>query len=618
MEWNESPPPLLSEKTFLVIRDDSDMLEKREKQRSKLKTPDTWPPKMRHGVSLYNKSNRPKTANLGKQSVLDPDLIDKLDISLRNKELLVGSMTRFHLPKSISGETSSFPSSSRYRQNVTGAERQQYSPTSNGEATWCSGPSSVRYKRRSIKQILDPRLGYDVSVVSSKMQKQARIGGQDVIPTKKGLDNTKLDNNNNRNGTASHKVFSLSTLKKRDSRPIIQNDLEVFTSSSTKSAPEPCKSCGKSDQPERFHSHPKGTFPKPKDSPPSLKTKTTVPKIVQKPVALNFHSDKNKNKVEEMVDQESRNQEQSNISSRPSSAPMKKGPRSITCYICGREFGTASFPIHEPRCMQKWERENNSLPVNQRRPTPQRPDITINHSEWNIAAWEESQAQLVPCSKCGRTFLPERLTVHQRSCKAPTKNSESEKPGSLLGEKSASTSRVGPPMVTCQSCGRNYGTKSIKIHEPQCIKRMQAEKDKQSSNSRRKEPSRQQNSDMALVQKNLSSPTGDNAQKKTVTCYICGRDFGSTSIAIHEPQCLKKWHVENERLPLDQRRKEPEKPEIIYTCDSETGNMIVDIDAMAEASWKTHLLQLIPCKRCGRTFNPDRVSVHERSCKGSR
>lgn len=30
----------------------------------------------------------------------------------------------------------------------------------------------------------------------------------------------------------------------------------------------------------------------------------------------------------------------------------KRRPRTVTCYICGREFGTASFPIHEPKCLQ--------------------------------------------------------------------------------------------------------------------------------------------------------------------------------------------------------------------------------------------------------------------------
>lgn len=53
-----------------------------------------------------------------------------------------------------------------------------------------------------------------------------------------------------------------------------------------------------------------------------------------------------------------------------------------------------------------------------------------------------------------------------------------------------------------------------------------------------------------------------------VTCYICNRDFGSTSIAIHEPQCLKKWYIKNKKLSPNQKRKELENPEIIYTRKS--------------------------------------------------
>ena len=29
-----------------------------------------------------------------------------------------------------------------------------------------------------------------------------------------------------------------------------------------------------------------------------------------------------------------------------------------------------------------------------------------------------------------------------------------------------------------------------------------------------------------------------------VTCYICGRDFGTRSIGIHLPSCVKKWETE--------------------------------------------------------------------------
>uniref|UniRef100_A0A8C8WG42 C2HC/C3H-type domain-containing protein n=1 Tax=Panthera leo TaxID=9689 RepID=A0A8C8WG42_PANLE len=44
-------------------------------------------------------------------------------------------------------------------------------------------------------------------------------------------------------------------------------------------------------------------------------------------------------------------------------------------------------------------------------------------------------------------------------------------------------------------------------------------------------------------------------------CYICGREFGSQSIAIHEPQCLEKWRIENSKLPKHLRRPEPSKPQ---------------------------------------------------------
>ena len=46
-----------------------------------------------------------------------------------------------------------------------------------------------------------------------------------------------------------------------------------------------------------------------------------------------------------------------------------------------------------------------------------------------------------------------------------------------------------------------------------------------------------------------------------VYCYICGKMFGTRSIGIHEPQCLDKWRMENEKLPAHQKRSEPIKPQ---------------------------------------------------------
>lgn len=42
----------------------------------------------------------------------------------------------------------------------------------------------------------------------------------------------------------------------------------------------------------------------------------------------------------------------------------------------------------------------------------------------------------------------------------------------------------------------------------------------------------------------------------------------------------------------------------------------VDYRATEEVQWQSHLVQLVPCAMCGRTFTPDRVVVHEKCCKG--
>ncbi|XP_078485871.1 zinc finger protein (C2H2)-149 [Ciona intestinalis] len=101
-------------------------------------------------------------------------------------------------------------------------------------------------------------------------------------------------------------------------------------------------------------------------------------------------------------------------------------------------------------------------------------------------------------------------------------------------------------------------------------------------------------------------------------CYLCGREFGSKSLTFHEPKCLEKWHFENQKLPPNLRRKPPKKPELlplISNTGSKKGNHSA-ISEYNETAWKSAQSQLIPCERCGRTFLPDRLLVHSRSCKG--
>ncbi|KAM9368034.1 zinc finger protein 475 [Phaethornis superciliosus] len=266
----------------------------------------------------------------------------------------------------------------------------------------------------------------------------------------------------------------------------------------------------------------------------------------------------------------------SNMSETPLNRPVipPRRPGFRVCYICGREFGSQSISIHEPQCLEKWHIENNKLPKHLRRVEPRKPEVlgggSCTLTAENEAAYQSAQAQLLPCENCGRTFLPDRLIVHQRSCKG----------GSSSGGKSSFAPRTSGK-------GPSSG-----------------------SGSASNDPSKIMEGKGGAAPATLNKAQGIR-RPPTVICYICGREYGTKSIAIHEPQCLKKWHQENDMLPKHLRRPEPKKPDVSPL----QAKGFYDLDSLNEAAWISAQSQLVPCDICGRTFLPDRLIVHQRSCK---
>ncbi|XP_073480783.1 zinc finger protein 475 isoform X1 [Aquarana catesbeiana] len=379
-------------------------------------------------------------------------------------------------------------------------------------------------------------------------------------------------------------------------------------------------------------------------------------------------------------------------SNRPVIPPRRQGFK--VCYICGREFGSKSIAIHEPKCLEKWHVENQNLPKHLRRPAPVKPQAAAHSSsnDENEAAWQSSQAQLLPCGNCGRTFLPDRLLVHQKGCKPKDKNLDSAHStvnktvmhtSSLTSSNTASgfsdtkipDNPTKPKTLICYICGREFGTKSLPIHEPKCLEKWKIENDRLPKGQKRPVPQKPQMAfskgvsqkeqneaawqsfkdqllpcsncgrtfasdrlqvhqrsckvkplDSSVRSPDMLSNTAklkrEDAELKnnkppatkappTVVCYICGREFGTKSIGIHEPQCLKKWHLENDRLPKNLQRPEPKKPEV-RTIGAKGS---YDLVALNEAAWHSAQSQLVACDICERTFLPDRLLVHQRSCK---
>ncbi|XP_063088523.1 zinc finger protein 475 isoform X2 [Cavia porcellus] len=197
---------------------------------------------------------------------------------------------------------------------------------------------------------------------------------------------------------------------------------------------------------------------------------------------------------------------------RKTSSGVPARPRTVICYICGREFGTLSLPSHEPKCLEKWKMENDRLPREHRQPLPQKPETLATEQSSQEGS---SQAQHVPCTNHSQTFAPnslDGLLEHQRSCKAqPTVPKVQNLTLRSKGDLSAPTNSREQKNTAAPS----VPDKSTMIRHP-----------------------------------------------PTVVCYICGREYGTKSISIHEPQCLKKWHNENNLLPKELRRPEPKKAEV--------------------------------------------------------
>ncbi|XP_018573986.1 uncharacterized protein LOC108913016 isoform X2 [Anoplophora glabripennis] len=579
----------------------------------------TWTPKREKKNKKTEEQPRPLTATLEKPMILDISLVGKIDMSKIRKEFLnISNLCR--VPLIIKNK------------NVLKVNRPLSLPP----------PEKHKNKKKKISDAEDSFEDEEsTSVQSARKIKNDKINNKIKTASKKGgllRPATISDANNNKTlkvprkcGVANGKVMNLKS--------------ELIKSTKL---PEPCSTCGRPDQPERFHSHPatlmRSTGKRTEESP-----KIPVKSTVQKPVAIKYKSKTNAEKkaispprkpltstppVQKASHIPQTVQRTSNptVTSKPAEPVprAKSAKRTLTCYLCGREFGTASLPLHEPKCLEKWERENASLPPHLRRKPPPKPDHSMSKDEWNKLAWEASQATLVPCQNCGRTFYPDRLLVHQKSCKTPQNNpkttsSELQVPNNpipMSQSSPATPSGRRPPSVECYICGKMFGSNSIKIHEKQCLKKWNIENESLPPDMRSPPPTRntekksvtpEPEQQRSLIENEKEKEDRPKSAKKPplFPCYICGKLFTVNSIYIHEPQCLKMWKIENDKLPPNKRRPQPLKPDIKFTRDGK-----VDYEATNEAHWQSHLSQLVPCKNCARTFNPDRVEVHERSCKG--
>ena len=101
-------------------------------------------------------------------------------------------------------------------------------------------------------------------------------------------------------------------------------------------------------------------------------------------------------------------------------------------------------------------------------------------AEYNANAMNDfNDKVLEPCPNCGRTFLPDRLQIHLRSCKqnaglknkVAALNAQNASSSSLpeISQKTQAAKRTEP----CSLCGAEINKSSMPIHMMNCQKRQE-------------------------------------------------------------------------------------------------------------------------------------------------
>lgn len=161
-------------------------------------------------------------------------------------------------------------------------------------------------------------------------------------------------------------------------------------------------------------------------------------------------------------------------------------PLTPICHLCGKSFGTASLPLHIPKCIEKFNQEQARLPASMRQcppsmtlPIPASVKSKSEVEEYNAAAFETfCNSSLNRCSGCGRSFNVDALLRHLDICKGSSSASPKvQKTGSVKsdapkhGTSQGSPSSAGPQLFTCQFCCREFGPHSLGRHLSVCVEK---------------------------------------------------------------------------------------------------------------------------------------------------
>lgn len=313
------------------------------------------------------------------------------------------------------------------------------------------------------------------------------------------------------------------------------------------------------------------------------------------------------------------------------------------CSRCGLEYGASSMVFHQQNCTsQSSKAQRSKRTMSEGRSNVHRQPFTLETAGTRAAGKESTSCGVlldqlgeplvrgkqygVSCQFCGERFGRHSLHLHQNKCRGREQSNsaggrkQNSRPAmnpilSLPTETGAPGSRNGPILFNLPPRPKTRTLKhSVLVQKGYTLPTVE---DTRTRNATYSQPN-----GTVPPEKTIRHPP-------TVVCYICGREYGSRSISIHEPQCLKKFELENRKLPIGERKPLPKKPinqaaivvsvmtqESIHPAGVYRNDLLQETaDQYFQYCYGEWERDLIPCKTCGRKFAPERHVKHAHRCK---
>ena len=198
--------------------------------------------------------------------------------------------------------------------------------------------------------------------------------------------------------------------------------------------------------------------------------------------------------------------------------------RFVTCHICGQLFGTKSIHCHLPRCAQLWEAREAQKPMWQRQP------------------------------------LPAPAAQSQKGLKAPSAEHRERLRRREVPKMQESLASAARSAIVCHLCGRHFGQASIAMHLPRCQKMWEAREQTKPARERRRVPSAPQFT-IGCEQYNQAARK-IYQEESAEACPKCGRRLADDKMDLHIASCRVKSAAVSEEDEPDTSRGCP----VLVTC----------------------------------------------------